>query len=577
LGKKRPLSRKLREKVLACFGKRITQGLSNVDIVNRLRPNSFGVESQLVLMQAFAKRQEFAVVAELVDTYTGVSINRPKLAQLRTMIRNGEIEGVVFFSSDRFTREMADGQLLRSEIFKYGVRFFYASSGREVHDTPEDELNEDISAAANKYWWNKIKEAVVRTRKQKIDEGYPPGTGTPLYGYKLVGEKRRTSYETVPALAAIVQLIFHMFVYDNMGVMAIVKYLSARKVPSPGDISRTSKKQQAFGQWHRYAVYAMLRNESYIGKAHVGKFRVIRGEDNEKVAVMQDKSDWIEISVPAIIDEKTFDLAQAKLDEGRKRSPRGQKYQYLMGRLMTCKNCGLSIQHSAKIVTKNRDRVIQYYRCPSIDSVKGKCGLPYFHQAAVDCEVEAFVRDLLHNRQALIKGLEDAREQAKKDNQHIYDEIALIGEKLAKNDERMQNLLDAIEQKTMAPEIIRQRYNQLKGASADLSRRKSTLEGQIKRFVLDQHTIDSLDRFAEKVRQGVIKLDDNGMRDTIEALHITGELAFEDDQKILYLHWWYQTFVIHLDGSDDTAQGADGSGGNDGDTPLSTKSGSTSA
>ena len=62
------------------------------------------------------------------------------------------------------------------------------------------------------------------------------------------------------------------------------------------------------------------------------------------------------------------------------------------------------------------------------------------------------------------------------------------------------------------------------------------------------------------------------MHDTIVALHITAELVYEEGQKILYLHWWYQTFVIRLDGSDSAE-----TNGNGGTPPLSGELSSISA
>ncbi|MCI0529552.1 MAG: recombinase family protein [Nitrospira sp.] len=80
-------------------------------------------ENQLLKLRAYAKSQDWETV-EYVDRVSGGKANRPAFKSLFESARRGEIDILLFWSLDRFSREGVLPTLLYlQELSKYGVRW----------------------------------------------------------------------------------------------------------------------------------------------------------------------------------------------------------------------------------------------------------------------------------------------------------------------------------------------------------------------------------------------------------------------------------------------------------------------
>jgi site-specific DNA recombinase len=122
----------------------------------------------------------------------------------------------------------------------------------------------------------------------------------------------------------------------------------------------------------------MLRNPAYAGQAAYGKTRMTeqrarltrtmrqRGERYGGQACQRVGSEqWIYIPVPALIDEETFALAQKRLTEGKRFSPRNTRRPSLLQGILVCAGCGYAYYRSQ--TTTRQGRVYHYYRCSGSD------------------------------------------------------------------------------------------------------------------------------------------------------------------------------------------------------------------
>src|SRR5471030_3139693 len=76
---------------------------------------------------------------------------------------------------------------------------------------------------------------------------------------------------------------------------------------------------------------------------------------------MTSREHWIEISVPAIVSEELFLLAERRLEDNRRFSARRTKEPSLLQGLIACRRCGYAFFRAPK---KDRDgRKYVYYRC----------------------------------------------------------------------------------------------------------------------------------------------------------------------------------------------------------------------
>jgi site-specific DNA recombinase len=100
-------------------------------------------------------------------------------------------------------------------------------------------------------------------------------------------------------------------------------------------------------------VHHMLSYEGYIRRAYRGKRQCI-SQTRRRARLPQE---WIVLTIPAMIDEETFQAAQAQLQLNRALAKRNRKYDYLFGGgRFRCGHCGRGM-------TGFPLWGVRYYRC----------------------------------------------------------------------------------------------------------------------------------------------------------------------------------------------------------------------
>ena len=81
------------------------------------------LQSQLDSCLKLARERDYEVPEEftVMETYSGLSLERPKLDELREWVRNGEIDTVVAYTFDRLSRDPVHLIILQEEMNKAGV------------------------------------------------------------------------------------------------------------------------------------------------------------------------------------------------------------------------------------------------------------------------------------------------------------------------------------------------------------------------------------------------------------------------------------------------------------------------
>jgi hypothetical protein len=149
--------------------------------------------------------------------------------------------------------------------------------------------------------------------------------------------------------------------------------------------------------------------------------------------------DRIPMGVDPIIDRDTWEAAQLKLQENSHLSKRNTKYDYLMGKRLTCGRCNMHV-----FSTSPKSRGIQYfyYGCNSMNphAAHPDCGMPYFPVHLVDNAVWEWIVELMNNPKALRASLKKAQQEVEKRNAEIYQRIALVDATWAKQPSPMSSL-----------------------------------------------------------------------------------------------------------------------------------------
>jgi site-specific DNA recombinase len=303
-----------------------------------------------------AQQEGYAVPESyvFVDDYTGTSLNRPQFTELRELVRQRLIAAVYVHDMDRLSRKLAH-QLLLDEEFEHAGVALRIVTMPQGDKSPEGQLMAHIKGTIAEYERAKILERTKRGRMGRARAGHVP-YGRRSYGYRYVKDNVGAHYEVDPDEAHVVQRIFAMYV-AGMSQEAIAAKLTAEGIPTPPTGNR--KHQVVF--WRQSAVRHILSSETYAGTKYDNKTRNIpckADPDRKTNHARRPKDEWIAVQVPAIIDQQTWQAAQALRVSNQKNSPRNRKHAYLLvnGRLR-CGQCG-----GAMTPELNHGRQVRY-RC----------------------------------------------------------------------------------------------------------------------------------------------------------------------------------------------------------------------
>ena len=156
-------------------------------------------------------------------------------------------------------------------------------------------------------------------------------SGAP-FGYRYISVHEgggRVRFEAVAEQARVVQKIFSWIGRDRSSLSEV-----CRRLQKPRVLTATGKRI-----WSREAVWHILQNPAYIGRAAYGKthmtpregkqsrLRPARGRPAEprrsNVPVAVNPKEWVYVSVPALVDPALFRGAHAQLEENRSRARQG--------------------------------------------------------------------------------------------------------------------------------------------------------------------------------------------------------------------------------------------------------------
>jgi site-specific DNA recombinase len=223
------------------------------------------------------------------------------------------------------------------------------------------------------------------------------------------------------------------------------------------------------------------------------------------------REEWIEIPVPALIEEPTFARAQELLHENKLRSRRRTIAPSLVQGLVSCRRCGYALSRTS---TRSSARLIHYYRCIGSDAWRHlggpRCDNRPVRQDLLDQIVWTEVIRLLEDP-ALIEHELDRRlaaaraaDPTKQREQRVQRDLVRVGKSIERVLTAYQEDLLSLEQLRERMPSLRQREQALRAelqSIADQTRERSTylrlaetLSAFLSRLRTAADTLDILDR-----------------------------------------------------------------------------------
>ncbi|OIJ08860.1 resolvase [Anaerobacillus arseniciselenatis] len=287
------------------------------------------------------------VIVYVDDGYSAKNIDRPKLNELISAVKNGEVSQVMVTKLDRISRKLLDLLNLIDLFQEHDVSFISISESFDTN-TPSGRLTLQVLGAVAEFERERIRERVFENMYHAATTGKWL-TQSP-YGYKLVDKELVIDEKE----AEVVKRVFNLYLEKGLGYYAIAKQLNEEGIPSK------YKKD-----WSIRAIKLMLTNPVYKGT-----FVWNRKDSSKKKRTDKKDDEWVVIDdcLPVIIDKDEWEDAQKRVN-AKQIAPRAKTSPHLLGGILKCGKCGASMSIGWSGSKNNRYRV---YRC-SANKNKGTC------------------------------------------------------------------------------------------------------------------------------------------------------------------------------------------------------------
>src|SRR5271170_5554048 len=470
------------------------------------------IASQTAALIEFARSRGYQVPTEWVfedEGYSGASLVRPGLERVRDLAAEGQIEAVLVHAPDRLSRKYAYQILLIEELARHGVDIVFMKAPRAA--TAEDQLLVQFQGMIAEYERAQILERSRRGKRHRARQGQVNVLSGAPYGYRYVrkSDDAAARYEIVATEADIVRTVYDHYTVAGMSIGAITRVLNERGVPTRKRISR----------WERSTVWAMLRNPAYKGTACFGKtataprqritrpLRLRGGGARDSAHREQPRSEWIEIAVPAIVDEETFARAQELLAQNKKLAPRRTVAPSIVQGLVSCSKCGYALSRTS---TRTSARNIHYYRCLGSDAWR-RLGGPVcdnrpVRQDLLDQVVWTEVVRLLEDP-GLIQSELDRRLTAARTADPARQREKLLCRELTRTRKTMDHLLTAYQEELLSLDELRRRMPELRQRERALQTELRSILDQISDRAVYLRLAETLSCFLARLRTSADTLD----------------------------------------------------------------------
>jgi site-specific DNA recombinase len=443
------------------------------------------IGSQTAALREHAGQARLDVPDEWVfedEGHSGATLVRPALEALRDLAAQGCLDVVLVYSPDRLARKFAYQALLLEEFARAGVRVEFVKGPRG--DTPEDQLLVQFQGIFAEYEKAQLAERYRRGKAHRARTGSVNVLSGAPFGYRYV---RKTdlcgaSYEVIEHEAALVAEMFRRYADDGASIADLARWLTGLGAPT-----RTGKTR-----WDRSVVWAMLRNPAYAGTAVFGKTMATSGTPAlNRVARQQGRTtpravktvdrpreEWLEIGVPAIVDQETFDRVRQRLEDNKRFAARNTKVPSLLQGLAACSACGYGYYRTS---ARTARRKIYYYRCLGSDDYRYEggrvCGNKPVRADYLDDVVWNHITGLLADpaliRAEITKRLDAARTADPATRQRTQLQAAL-----AKAATSVTAMIEAFSEQLITIDELRTRMPHLRSREANLRGQLDALDAQ---------------------------------------------------------------------------------------------------
>jgi len=431
------------------------------------------------------------------DGHSGATLVRPALERLRDLV-------CLVYSPDRLARKYAYQALLIEEFAKAGTSVTFVKGPRG--QSPEDALLVQFQGMIAEYERAQILERTRRGKTHRARAGTVNVLSGAPFGYRYVrkSEHADASYQIAPHEAAIVAELFARYADGGVAIAELTRWLSGLGVPTRSGKTR----------WDRSVIWGMLRNPAYAGRACFGKTmrteqtagvnRTARqaGRATPRNYTVTDRArqDWLEIPVPALVDEDTWQRVQRRLEDNKRYASRNSKDPSLLQGICACSGCGYAYYRTS---TRTSNTKIYYYRCLGSDDYRYEhgrvCGNKPVRADYLDTLVWDHITTLLTDP-ALIRTEINTRLEQVRTADPATVQRQRLDAAMAKATTAITRLIGAYQEELVSLDELRTRMPELRARETSLRHQLDALDSQLADREIYLKLADNLQDFLTGLR-----------------------------------------------------------------------------
>jgi site-specific DNA recombinase len=480
------------------------------------------IEQQLEVLRVHSQTHTWEWNDEHIfrdDGYSGASLRRPGLDQLRDRVSCAAFDLVMITAPDRLARNYVHQMLLIEELQRGGCQIEFVD--HPMSQDPHDQLLLQIRGAVAEYERNLIAERMRRGRLQKYHAGsLLPWTRAP-YGYRVDPAHPRdpAGVRVEPVEAAMVAELFATYLQDGQSLIGVTKHLMGLKIPTPSGHLR----------WNQATVHGILSNPAYLGTVYIGLTRPTTAHHRHSALTpigrvrgghsRTDPHEWTAVAqIPAVVSQEHFDLVQGKLAHNQQFASRNNTaHSYLLRALVSCGVCSLACTGRSDSRHK-----YAYYTCrgkshPIVSCRDEKCPSRFIPADQLDALVWQDVCEVLMHPEQIALALERAQGGA-----WLPQELQARRENLRKARVSIEHQLERLTEAYLAKVL---ELDEFKRRRQELDQRLQAIAGQVRQLEASVGHRDelaamaeSITLFCQRVQQGLTEATFEQKRQLVELL-----------------------------------------------------------
>lgn len=459
------------------------------------------LDTQVEACLAKASELNYQVPQEFIfrESYSGLTMQRPRLTELRGKAQAGGIDSIIVYTPDRLARVGEDILALVKEFKASGVKLLF------VKEQWEDTLNGKMVAfmlgwAAEAEAMH-IKERTTRAKAELVKQGIlPQGTGLGLYGYRWDKETKKRI--AIGLEARVVERVFNM-IAEGVSRFNVAKTLNDQGIPT-----------KSGSQWHPLTIGRMITNSAYIGLTYFG-----RTSGSKKTSLEpRPKEDWklLPDVTPPIVSKELYNRAQKALKHSKELRPGRPKHNYLLAGHIKCGLCNSPLVGSC--INRGRYR---YYICRGTYStaIRNKiCNAHYIKADTIEEIVWDEVRKVLENPGVVFAEIERQAQEQSNSGGNLNREITKLRRKVRSYDIQQKRLVSLFRHGEFSEDFILDEMNRLNTERQEDGDELGKLTQAKQQLARLSDSKIKLNEFCERVRQNLARCTFQDRRLALDAL-----------------------------------------------------------